>query len=207
MLKKTAAKIQHFDYFCTQNFTLMNRGKNICKVLKDVRRKVARENDIPLEIPECTFDGECRGTCPRCETEVRYLEQELRKRKSLGKAVTIAGIALSSMVAAGCSPKQSPGEPTLPQNTPVEETAVAKTDTVAKDTLPKEEPDEVQYNGGIEVVLGFVDSSEPADAGKKDSVPYTNFSFGGIDEEVRPDTAALKNTIEIIDEPSDEWDR
>ena len=186
----------------------MNRGKNICKVLKDVRRKVARENDIPLEIPECTFDGECRGTCPGCEAEVRYLEQELRKRKSLGKAVTIAGIALSSMVAAGCSPKQTPGEPTLPQNTPVEETAVAKTDTIPNDTLlKKEEPDEVQYNGGIEVVLGFVDSSEPADAGKKDSVPYTNFSFGGIDEEVRPDTAALKNTIEIIDEPSDEWDR
>ena len=72
----------------------MNRGKNICKVLKDVRRKVARENDIPLEIPECTFDGECRGTCPRCEAEVRYLEQELRKRKSLGKAVNCRRCAL-----------------------------------------------------------------------------------------------------------------
>lgn len=172
----------------------MNRGKNICKVLKDVRRKVARENDIPLEIPECTFDGECRGTCPRCEAEVRYLEQELRKRKSLGKAVTIAGIALSSMVAAGCSPKQTPGEPILPQNTPVEETAVAKTDTVPNDTLPKkEEPDEVQYNGGIEVCLGYYFDDSEID--------------GEIDEEVRPDTAALKNTIEIIDEPSDEWDR
>ena len=63
------------------------------------------------------------------------------------------------------------------------------------------------YNGGIEVVLGFVDSTESADAPKKDSVPYTNFSFGGIDEEVRPDTSALNNTIEVIDEPADEWDK
>ena len=187
----------------------MNRGKNICKVLKDVRSKVARENDISLEIPECTFEGDCRGTCPRCEAEVRYLEQELRKRKSLGKAVTIAGIALSSMVAAGCSPKQSPGEPTLPQNAPVEETAVAKTDTVSNDTLPKkEEKEEVYYFGEIEMVEGYyLDPAEiPSDL-KKDSVPYTNFSFGGIDEEVRPDTSALNNTIEVIDEPADEWDK
>ena len=186
----------------------MNRGKNICKVLKEIRRDVARENDIPLEIPECTYEGDCRGTCPRCEAEVRYLEKELGKRKSLGKAVTIAGIALSSMVAAGCSSPQTPEEAPLPQIPPVEETTVAKTDTVPNDTFPKkEEKEEVQYNGGIEVVLGFVDSTESADAPKNDSVPYTNFSFGGIDEEVRPDTAALKNTIEIIDEPTDEWDK
>lgn len=169
----------------------MNRGKNICKVLKDVRGKVARENDIPLEIPECTFEGDCRGTCPRCEAEVRYLEQELRKRKSLGKAVTIAGIALSSMVAAGCSPKQTPGEPTLPQNTPVEETAVAKTDTVPNDTLPKkEEKEEVYYNGGIEWIPGYYIDSTEID--------------GEIIEEVGPDTSTLKNTIEVIDEPADE---
>ena len=169
----------------------MNRGKNICKVLKDVRSKVARENDIPLEIPECTFEGDCRGTCPRCEAEVRYLEQELRKRKSLGKAVTIAGIALSSMVAAGCSPKQSPEEQTLPQNAPVEETAVAKTDTVPNDSLPKkEEKEEVYYNGGIEVALGYYFDDTKID--------------GEIDDEVIPDTSALKNTIEVIDEPTDE---
>lgn len=169
----------------------MNRGKNICKVLKDVRGKVARENDIPLEIPECTFEGDCRGTCPRCEAEVRYLEQELRERKSLGKAVTIAGIALSSMVAAGCSPKQTQGEPTLPQNAPVEETTVAKTDTVPNDTLPKkEEKEEVYYNGGIEWIPGYYIDSTEID--------------GEIIEEVGPDTSALKNTIEVIDEPADE---
>ena len=58
----------------------MNRGKNICKHLKEIRKRIAEENDIPLEIKECTYKGECRGTCPRCEAEVRYLENALANR-------------------------------------------------------------------------------------------------------------------------------
>ena len=61
----------------------MNQGKSTCKVLKEVRRKVAQANGIPLEEHECTHKGDCAGTCPYCETEVRYLERELSKRKSL----------------------------------------------------------------------------------------------------------------------------
>ncbi len=72
----------------------MNHGKNICKQLKEVRKRIAEENDIPLEIEECTYKGECRGTCPRCEAEVRYLEKSLAERISLGKVATVAGLAL-----------------------------------------------------------------------------------------------------------------
>ena len=79
----------------------MYRGKSTCKVLKEVRRKVAQANDIPLEERECTHKGDCAGTCPYCEAEVRYLERELAKRKSLGKAVAVAGIALSAVSMAG----------------------------------------------------------------------------------------------------------
>ena len=76
----------------------MNNGKNICKYLKEVRKNIANENNIPLEQEECTFEGECNGTCPHCEAEVKYIEQELsRKGKMniLGKAAAIAGITLS----------------------------------------------------------------------------------------------------------------
>ncbi len=73
----------------------MGRGKDICKQLKAVRRRIADENGIPLEIKECTFKGECRGTCPRCEAEVQYLESELEKRIRLGKAATVAGLAVT----------------------------------------------------------------------------------------------------------------
>ncbi|MBO4382086.1 MAG: hypothetical protein J5799_03995 [Bacteroidales bacterium] len=60
----------------------MSRGKSTCKVLKEVRRKIADTNGIPLEERECTHQGDCAGTCPYCEAEVRYLERELSKRKS-----------------------------------------------------------------------------------------------------------------------------
>ena len=76
----------------------MNNGKNICKYLKEVRKNIADENNIPLEQTECTFEGECNGTCPHCEAEVQYIEQELShkgKMNILGKAAAIAGITLS----------------------------------------------------------------------------------------------------------------
>ena len=73
----------------------MNRGKEICKELKAVRRKIAAENDIPLDIPECPHSGPCPGTCPRCDSEVRYLENALASRISMGKVATVAGMALA----------------------------------------------------------------------------------------------------------------
>ena len=73
----------------------MNHGKDICKELKKVRKSIAEENGIPLEIPECTYQGPCKGTCPRCESEVQYLENELAKRIKLGKVASVAGIALT----------------------------------------------------------------------------------------------------------------
>ena len=74
--------------------SVMTRGKNICNQLKTVRKRIAEENDTPLKIEECTYKGECRGTCPRCEAEVRYLENALADRLRLGKVATVAGLAL-----------------------------------------------------------------------------------------------------------------
>ena len=72
-------------------------------MLKEVRRKIADANNIPLQERECTHTGDCAGTCPYCESEVRYLERELSKRRALGKAVAVAGIALSAVTMAGCA--------------------------------------------------------------------------------------------------------
>ena len=95
-------------------------GKSKCKVLKDIRKKIAEANDIAYVTSECKYQGECAGTCPKCEAEVRYLEEELAKRKSLGKIVAVAGIAATLVVAsAGCDitlPNQTAGAP-LPQET------------------------------------------------------------------------------------------
>lgn len=34
----------------------MNHGKDICRHLKQLRRDIADQNGIELEIPECTYD-------------------------------------------------------------------------------------------------------------------------------------------------------
>ncbi len=73
----------------------MHRGKEICSELKSVRRRIAEENNIPLEIPDCQHQGPCPGTCPQCEKELRQLERALARRISVGKAATVAGIVLA----------------------------------------------------------------------------------------------------------------
>lgn len=99
----------------------MKKGKRTCEILKDVRRKIAQENDIALKERECTHEGDCRGTCPYCESEVRYLERELSKRRALGKAVTVAGIAVSTMMMGACHSPKTPATPagSEPEPTPV----------------------------------------------------------------------------------------
>lgn len=89
-------------------------GKSKCKILKDIRRRIAEENDIAYVTNECKFQGNCSGTCPKCEAEVRYLEEQLRKRRQAGKAVAVAGIAATLVVtASGCLPVQTGGDPLL----------------------------------------------------------------------------------------------
>ena len=72
----------------------MPKGKQTCKILKEIRKQIAAENDIEFVTSECTYKGDCLGTCPKCEAEVRYLERELEKRQRLGKAAMVAGLSV-----------------------------------------------------------------------------------------------------------------
>ena len=75
-------------------------------MLKDVRRKIAAANDIDYEPRVCHHEGDCMGTCPACEAEVRYIENELNRRRRLGKAVVVTGLSLGlAAMAASCSIK------------------------------------------------------------------------------------------------------
>lgn len=81
----------------------MKRGKKICKTLKEIRLQVARANDIPYEPTKCNHKGDCLGTCPACEEEVRYIERQLDMRRMLGKVVTVAGISAGLATLTACS--------------------------------------------------------------------------------------------------------
>lgn len=71
----------------------MAKGKAKCKALKELRKKIADENDIEFAVRECSHQGDCLGTCPMCEAELKYLEQQLAKRNKLGKKIAVVGIA------------------------------------------------------------------------------------------------------------------
>ncbi len=80
----------------------MARGKQTCKILKEIRRQIAEANGIEFATSECRYKGDCPGTCPKCESEVRYLKQQLRSRSLAGKAVALAGISAGMVLMSGC---------------------------------------------------------------------------------------------------------
>ena len=71
----------------------MVKGKSTCKLLKDIRQQIADANGISYQPKECHYKGDCAGTCPVCEEEIRYLERELKARKGNGFGMKVAGIA------------------------------------------------------------------------------------------------------------------
>ena len=72
------------------------KGKQICKALKEIRLNIAQANDIEYTPVECNHKGDCSGTCPQCEKELRYIERQLLRRQTLGKAAVVAGLALGA---------------------------------------------------------------------------------------------------------------
>ena len=90
-------------------------GKEKCRILKQIRAEIAKANDIEWVVAECKHKGNCKGTCPKCEQEVRQLETALAKREALGKTVAVVGISASvALSVTGCFnpfPQTTSGEP------------------------------------------------------------------------------------------------
>jgi len=117
----------------------MTRGKETCKILKEIRQQIADKNEIEYVTSECNFQGECDGTCPKCESELQYIERELHKRKQLGKVATVAGIATVSfgVAVAAATTFSSCKEKTTGLPPPIEGDYEYPYDTIPnKDTMP-----------------------------------------------------------------------
>lgn len=125
----------------------MVKGKTTCKTLKAIRRQIAEANDIKYEPRECHYDGPCLGTCPACEAEVRYLEQQLGLRRQLGRAVSLIGVSaglLSACTSAGTkavTEKPNGAE----SNIEVEEPAAGCDSMVVGKVAVPEEPDTASF--------------------------------------------------------------
>ena len=58
-------------------------GKEKCIILKDLRNKIALANGIDFISSECDFEGECLGYCPKCDDEIKFLENALQEKCGL----------------------------------------------------------------------------------------------------------------------------
>ena len=150
----------------------MFKGKRTCKILKEIRRQIAQNNDIEFITSECKHQGDCLGTCPKCEAEVRYLERELEKRMKLGKAVAVAGLAVALTTSTvGCDDlfdglRPTGGDPLPPEEYEHEQSAGQLAppteddgDIVTEGEIPV--PDEGDEDDDVE--LGGEPALEPED--------------------------------------------
>ena len=94
----------------------MEHGKYICNALKAVRLDIARANGIEYTPKACDHQGECAGTCPACESEMRYLEWEIARKRSLGKAALVAGVSLALSSLSAMATSASPSEVMMSNN-------------------------------------------------------------------------------------------
>lgn len=171
----------------------MTRGKSICSVLKTIRKQIADANEIWYEPHECHHQGECRGTCPACEAEVRYIERQLDIRRQLGKAAVIVGISAGLSALSGCGDKSKkvdnvseeesdltvgkvmvePAERLdgdVEYQSPVDTVIIEKDPaTIKKRTAPFKAP-EKELTGSTVII----DEPEPPVAG---AVPYTTLPY------------------------------
>lgn len=149
----------------------MTRGKSVCSVLKTIRKQVADANEIKYEPHECHYEGECRGTCPACEAEVRYIERELDLRRQLGKAVAVVGISAGLSALSGCGDKakmvdnvsdvayKSPVDTVIVEKDP---TTIKKRTAPFKAPAPKaENKDSAALDEEMVMVMGMTGGVEP----------------------------------------------
>ena len=73
----------------------MDKSKITCETLKAIRKQVADANGIVYTPAKCDFEGVCTGTCPACEKEREYIENQLSLKRKAGEIVKIAGLVTS----------------------------------------------------------------------------------------------------------------
>lgn len=79
------------------------KGKIKCEYLKQLRKEIADKNGINYEISKCEYQGECKGTCPRCDAELKQLTEQV-KAKKLAKGLAGVTLGVAAVTLAGCAP-------------------------------------------------------------------------------------------------------
>lgn len=191
------------------------RGKEKCKALKEIRKQIAEKNDIAYAVSECTFQGECKGTCPKCEAELQYLERELAVKQGLGKAVAVAGISASVCTGlTACSPAEAVEDFLWEVGKKVgiveETTGVLPAPTYNPANIegdiqmaePTEAPTEEPVQGDMPMPEP-TQTPEPG-AGEPTAAPECEIIEGGISELITPLPEVMEGDITVLETPMPE---
>ena len=65
------------------------KGKDKCELLKDMRRQIAKACKIEYEPKSCNFEGDCSGYCPVCDSESKWLLEEIRRKGYADKEIWV----------------------------------------------------------------------------------------------------------------------
>ena len=136
----------------------MKQGKQTCKILKEIRKQIAETNDIEFITSECQYQGDCLGTCPKCEAEVRYLEQQLERKRIAGKTIAILGISAGVMAMAPLTSCTNATSKATTQEV-VNDTVVPVSETTMQVEMSPMESKEtpIKKDSGIRIHMGFVE--------------------------------------------------
>ncbi len=82
--------------------------KEKCRELKKVRAQIAADLGVDLKQRECTYEGYCSGTCPKCKSEEMMLNLAIMKRQmesaDMKRRVATAGITTAAALSlTGCN--------------------------------------------------------------------------------------------------------
>ncbi len=89
--------------------------KERCKELKLVRAQIAKDLGIELNQTECTYEGYCSGTCPKCKSEELKLNAAILKKKlddsNIKGRIAVAGFTtVAALSLSGCTNNRHVGE-------------------------------------------------------------------------------------------------
>lgn len=121
-------------------------GREICKEMKKIREKLAKENGIDgFEYKECTFEGECKGHCPACDAETKELNRLLNEINIDKPKITKELDSRSNILMGSISIERPKMEPILPKD---QDILAGK---IVQPKIPKEQKNEETLMGELVV--------------------------------------------------------
>lgn len=124
------------------------KGREKCKILKQLRKKIADENGIAYEVENCKYKGDCTGTCPKCEADLKKLTSDIIEKR-LRQGLTGLGVGSIALSLAGCTEVDLHKYPVIPDTT--ESVLMGDIDVSIMETEDLEE-DSGELSGNVSII-------------------------------------------------------